>query len=72
MRNGSFLRLKNIELGYNLDAMKRIYVKNARIYFSAVNLFALTKFDLWDVEMRGNGMGYPLQSIYNFGIQINL
>src|SRR5690606_10354579 len=72
LRTGGFLRLKNVEVGYNIDAMERIHVKNASIYFSAVNLFALTNFDLWDVEMRGNGMGYPLQSVYNLGIQINL
>src|SRR5690606_32950087 len=64
LRNGSFLRLKNIDIGYNLSDIKQIHVKNARIYLSAVNLFSISKFNLWDVEMRGNGMGYPLQSIY--------
>ncbi len=71
LRNGSFLRLKNIDIGYNLNEIKQIHVKNARIYFSAVNLFSISKFNLWDVEMRGNGMGYPLQSIYNLGVQVN-
>lgn len=72
MRNGSFLRLKSIDLGYNVGEVNRIYVKNARIYLSAINLFVISKFKLWDPETRGNGMGYPLQSVYNIGIQINL
>ncbi len=71
MRNGSFLRLKNVEFGYN-TAIDRIKVKNARVYFSATNLLIMSKFKMWDAEMRGNGLGYPLQSVYNLGIQVNL
>ncbi|WDF67059.1 TonB-dependent receptor [Sphingobacterium oryzagri] len=67
MRNGSFIRLKNIEAGYNFGELKRLRVKSARLYFSAQNLFVISSFKLWDPEMRGNGLGYPLQSLYNFG-----
>lgn len=72
MRNGGFLRLKNVDLGYNIKSLKKIRVKNARVYMSATNLLLLSKFKLWDVEMRGNGMNYPLQSVYNLGVQISL
>jgi len=72
MRNGSFLRLKNIDVGYTFQDIKKIHVKSARLYFSATNLFIISGFKLWDAEMRGNGMGYPLQSVYNFGLQVNL
>lgn len=72
MRNGGFLRLKNVDLGYNIKSLEKIKIKNARVYFSATNLFLLSKFKLWDVEMRGKGMNYPLQSVYNLGVQINL
>ncbi len=72
MRNGGFLRLKSIDLGYNIKALNRIHIKNARVYLSATNLFVLSQFKLWDVEMRGRGMNYPLQSVYNLGVQINL
>ncbi|MFD2162743.1 SusC/RagA family TonB-linked outer membrane protein [Paradesertivirga mongoliensis] len=72
LRNGSFLRLKQVDLGYTFSKLEKISVKNARLYFSATNLFVMSKFKMWDVEMGGNGLGYPLQSIYNLGLQVNL
>jgi hypothetical protein len=72
MRNGDFLRLKNVDFGYNVENLKRIGVRSGRIYFSATNLFVLSKFKLWDVEMGGNGMNYPVQSVYNLGLSLNL
>lgn len=72
MRDGNFLRLKNVEMGYTYNGLKKLNIKSARLYFSATNLFILSGFKLWDAEMRGNGMSYPLQSLYNVGIQINL
>jgi TonB-linked SusC/RagA family outer membrane protein len=73
MRNGSFLRLKSVELGYALPASlaKRIRLESLRIYLSGTNLFKISKFNLWDVEMGGNGLGYPLQRVTNAGIQIS-
>jgi hypothetical protein len=47
-------------------------VRNIRFYLSATNLFMLSKFKMWDAEMRGNGMNYPLQSLYNLGLQVSL
>ncbi|KRT18206.1 SusC/RagA family TonB-linked outer membrane protein [Pedobacter ginsenosidimutans] len=72
MRNGSFIRLKNVDLGYNFTNLRKLKVRSARIYFSAINLFTFSNFKLWDVEMGGNGLGYPIQSVYNLGISINL
>ncbi len=72
MRNGGFLRLKSVDIGYNIKSLERFKINNARVYLSGSNLFLLSNFKLWDVEMRGNGLGYPLQSVYNVGIQINL
>ena len=70
MRNGSFIRLKSVDIGYNFE-MPKIGIENMRIYFSATNLFILSKFDLWDVEMGGNGLKYPIQSTYNLGFSLN-
>lgn len=69
MRNGSFLRLKNVELGFNMPAktLKKIRLSNFRIYANTMNLFAISKFKMWDVEMGGNGLGYPVQRVMNFG-----
>lgn len=73
LRDGSFLRLKNTEIGYSH--------KFIRVYLSASNLFTLTKFKYWDPEIggsaisdtenRGNGLVYPLQRVVNLGIQLN-
>jgi TonB-linked SusC/RagA family outer membrane protein len=73
MRDGTFLRLKTVELGYtfNKGIMDRIQAKNLRIYANGMNLFALSRFKLWDVEMGGNGIGYPIQATYNLGVQLS-
>ncbi|WP_222439171.1 SusC/RagA family TonB-linked outer membrane protein [Echinicola salinicaeni] len=72
MRNGSFIRLKNIDIGYNIGEFKPFGINSGRIYFSAINLFSISKFKMWDVEMGGNGMNYPIQSVYNLGLSITL
>ena len=73
IRNGAFIRLKNVELGYSIPERitNRVNIDNARIYVNGVNLFALSKFRLWDPEMAGNGMGYPTQRMFNMGIQVS-
>jgi TonB-linked SusC/RagA family outer membrane protein len=73
MQDGSFLRLKSAEVGYTLP--KNLYVKigldNARLYVSGTNLFVFSKFKMWDPEMGGNGLGYPVQRVINLGIQVS-
>lgn len=73
MRNGAFLRLKTVELGYTLPVAltRRIKVEKTRIYASGINLFAISKFKMWDVEMGGNGLGYPVQRVINVGAQLS-
>lgn len=71
IRNAKFLRLKQLELGYSLsnDLIKKWKMKNVRFYVNGTNLLLFSTFKLWDVEMSGNGLGYPLQRVYNIGIQ---
>ncbi|MFV0606836.1 MAG: SusC/RagA family TonB-linked outer membrane protein [Niabella sp.] len=71
MRNGNFLRLKSLDLGYNIGNLKRIGINSARVYFSAINLALWSNFKEWDVEMGGNGLGYPIQSVYALGLQVS-
>lgn len=73
MRDGSFLRLKNVEIGYNWNSgfIKRVGLNNLRIYGSGTNLLTFSQFKNWDVEMAGNGLGYPIQRVYNLGIQVS-
>lgn len=74
MRDGSFLRLKSLELGYKLPThlTQRIGLKQARIYFNGLNLFTWSKFDLWDVEQGASALNYPVQRVVNAGLHITL
>jgi TonB-linked SusC/RagA family outer membrane protein len=73
LRDGSFMRLKSVEIGYTLPnrISNKIYLKNARIYMIGNNLATFTKFKLWDPEMGGNGLSYPIQKVISFGMQLS-
>lgn len=73
-RNGSFLRLKQAEIGYSLSTAvtDRLRMKGLRIYANGTNLLSWSKFKLWDVEMASNGLGYPVQRVFNLGLFIQL
>ncbi len=72
MRDGSFIRLKSVELGYTLpDRLLKRWEANLRIYFSGTNLLTWSKFELWDPEMAGNGLGYPVQKVFNLGMNVS-
>jgi TonB-linked SusC/RagA family outer membrane protein len=73
MQNGAFLRLKSLELGYTLpkSVTRRIYIDGLRLYLSGTNLLTFSKFKLWDPEMAGNGLGYPVQRVFNIGVQLS-
>lgn len=73
LRDGSFLRLKSLEVGYSFPEkfLKKISVEKARLYLSGTNLLVFSKFKLWDPEMGGRGLGYPPQKIINLGINFN-
>lgn len=74
LRNGSFLRLKSVEVGYTLPTkiLSKWRMSNLRLYFNASNLFAWSKFKMWDPEMGGNGIGYPVQRVFNIGLTIGI
>jgi hypothetical protein len=46
-------------------------LEQARLYVSGTNLLTFSKFKLWDAEMGGNGLGYPVQRVVNLGIQVS-
>jgi TonB-linked SusC/RagA family outer membrane protein len=72
MHDASFLRLKTVEIGYTLPQRltKKFFVSNLRIYTSGTNLLRWSGFTFWDPEMGGNGLGYPLQRVFNVGLNI--
>jgi TonB-linked SusC/RagA family outer membrane protein len=73
MRDGSFLRLKTVEAGYNLPPkfLSKFGIRALRIYFTGNNLAVWSKFKIWDPEMGGNGLGYPIQSVYSLGVKVD-
>ncbi len=73
-RDGAFIRLKQLELGYTIPTttIQKLKMQNARLYINATNLFTWSKFKLWDVEMASNGLGYPVQKVVNLGLHIGL
>ena len=74
MRNGSYLRLKNVEIGYTY--------KVARLFISGQNLFTFSPFKHWDPELGGgkgltypnlrstDGSAYPQMKTFVFGANI--
>ena len=73
LRDGSFLRLKSLEIGYSMneELIQKAKLESARLYISTTNLFTISKFKIWDVEMGGNGLGYPIQRGINLGLNMN-
>jgi TonB-linked SusC/RagA family outer membrane protein len=82
IEDGSYLRLKNITLGYTFPSklMRNIYVSKLRIYATAENLFCLTKYSGSDPEVNmrsGNLMpsfdygAYPRSKVFTFGVELN-
>lgn len=72
MRDGSFLRVKTLEIGYSLPRkwVNRAGIDRVRFYASGSNLFSLSKFKLWDVEQAGNAFNYPIQRVINLGVDV--
>lgn len=74
LRDGAFLKLATLELGYEPKdewVKKRLKLDGIRVYANGTNLFKISKFKMWDAEMKGNGMGYPLQRVFNVGLQVS-
>ncbi|MDO7171589.1 SusC/RagA family TonB-linked outer membrane protein [Mariniflexile sp. AS56] len=74
MRDGAFMRLKSLEIGYNFEPKKGgpFGMATVRMYLSGNNLVHWSQFKLWDPELRGNGLNYPLQRVVNIGLKVNL
>ena len=65
LRDASFLKLKNAEIGYTYKKM--------RFYISGSNLLTFSRFKLWDPEQGGgSGLKYPTQRVFNIGFQMTL
>ena len=75
LRNGSYLRLKTVDVGYTLPKkiVNKFRCNNVRIFFVGTNLVTWSKFKLWDPEMASSrGEEYPLAKSFTLGLNINL
>jgi hypothetical protein len=86
LENGSYTRLKNLQLGYTVpkSVVQRFGMKTFRVYFTGTNLLTWTKFQGSDPEMtvsdnskgsndRANGIDwgtYPAARSYNVGVNL--
>lgn len=71
-RNGSFLRLKNVELGYQFDKklVQRWKMQNLRIYVQGSNLAVWDHVKMWDPEIGNSGARYPINATWTFGLDV--
>ncbi|MFC4873033.1 SusC/RagA family TonB-linked outer membrane protein [Negadavirga shengliensis] len=76
LEDASYMRIKNIVLGYTLPAgvSGRLGLSRVRAYLSGDNLFTVTNFPGLDPERTGSGnfVNYPQNKIYAFGLQVQL
>lgn len=76
LKNASYLRMKNITIGYNLPQsfLNRVGIKGAKVYYSGQNLFTITSFlDGFDPEAPAGNRGnyYPQVKTNVFGLNVN-
>lgn len=75
LRDGSYLRLKTVEVGYSLpkSVVNKIRFNNIRFFFIGSNLLTFSGFKMWDPEMgSSNGAKYPLSRSLTLGLSVNL
>ncbi len=58
--DGSYLRLKNLELNYDIPCRKGSAISSARVYVSAQNLLTITSYPFWDPDVNAGGGGNSL------------
>ena len=76
MHKADYLRLKSLNIGYNLpkDIVGKIKISNARIYFNGLNLWTLAAYDVYDPEVNeygSRGGETPIGKTYTFGIELS-
>lgn len=75
LRNGAYLRLKNVDIGYTLpkEMLNKIHMNSIRVYCIGTNLLTWAPFKLWDPETADpRGEKYPLIKSITLGLTIGL
>ncbi len=74
LKDASYIRLKNLEIAYDLPPAiaEAVKLRNARIYLNGFNLITLDKIKYFDPEGTSKSGGfYPQQKIYNIGLNVS-
>ena len=80
IEDGSYFRIRNVQLGYNFKkaALERLKMKSLRLFVNAQNLFTFTHSTGYTPEIGGSTIAfgvdngtYPLPAIYTFGLNLN-
>ncbi|HEY4155258.1 MAG TPA: TonB-dependent receptor [Puia sp.] len=79
IENGSYVRIKNINLGYQLNFPENKYISSVRLFLSADNLLTITKYTGFDPDVNGYGQdpslrgvdlgGYPVSRSFALGVK---
>ena len=74
VENGSFAKLRTVQLGYNLPskALERIHMQRLRLYLSAQNLFTIKSKNFTGVDPENANFGYPIPVNVTFGLNVSL
>ena len=72
VRDASYLRLKNLEVGYtlNADVLKKVGIQKLRVFANGYNLLTFDHIKIMDPESNDGTGAYPLQRSVNIGLQI--
>lgn len=72
LRDASYVRLKNIELGYSFPKtlLQKLKISSLRLSVSGYNLLTFSELDFCDPESNPNGRAYPLIKVVNFGLKV--
>ena len=74
VRDASYIRLKNVEMGYNFKGklLQKIGVKSLRLYANGYNLLTFDRLKVADPESKtGKYPAYPLTKVFNVGVKMN-
>lgn len=73
LKNGRYLRLKNLEVGYTVPKTftRKWKMEQLRVFFLGYNLAQFRAFNWWDPELASNdGAKYPIQKTFSFGLNV--
>lgn len=72
IENGSYLKLRNVQIGYNLpdNAVRKLRMQRLRFYISAQNLLTIKSKSFTGVDPENPNFGYPIPTNLTFGLNI--